>query len=292
MMKTSTLLTMAGVLVIGGAGAMMLGSGGEGCALCRVGSSVARVFSGETPPAGILLTSAQAGDDAPKKDKAPEKPATQTAVMTELTKKAMAEAAKAKDADATKNDPKAGSTTMAMPEKTELAMFGGGCFWGVEASFRRVPGVVATEVGFAGGHVENPTYKQVCYTDTGHAEVVRVVFDPSKVTYEKLLDVFFKVHDPTQVNRQGPDIGTQYRTVIFTYSPEQKALAEKKKTDLDASKKFKRPIATQIVPVADGAGKFTRAEDYHQQYLEKRGMESCHIPLPEAEDEPATAKKP
>jgi methionine-S-sulfoxide reductase len=174
-----------------------------------------------------------------------------------------------------------------MPAKTEAAMFGAGCFWGVEAIFRKQPGVLATEVGFAGGHVKNPTYKQVCYTDTGHAEVVRIVFDPTKVTYQRLVDLFFKLHDPTQVNRQGPDIGTQYRTVIFFYGDEQKAVAEKTKAALGASGKFRRPIATQIV----AAPEFYRAEDYHQQYLEKTGRDSCHLPVLD-EDEPADVPSP
>lgn len=177
-----------------------------------------------------------------------------------------------------------------MPAKTQTAMFGAGCFWGVEAIFRKQPGVLATEVGFAGGHVKNVTYKQVCYTDTGHAEVVRIVFDPEKVSYEKLVDLFFKLHDPTQVNRQGPDIGTQYRTVIFYYGDEQKAVAEKKKAALEAAKKFKRPIATQIV----AAPEFYRAEDYHQQYLEKTGRDNCHLPMLEDEEDekPAIPAKP
>jgi len=176
-------------------------------------------------------------------------------------------------------------TKAPMPVRTQTAMFGAGCFWGVEGIFRKQPGVLATEVGFAGGHVKNVTYKQVCTTDTGHAEVVRVVFDPEKVTYERLVDLFFKLHDPTQVNRQGPDIGTQYRTVIYFYSDEQKAAAEKKKTALEASKKFKRPIATQIV----AAPEFYRAEDYHQQYLEKTGRDSCHLPVMDDDEEPAPA---
>src|SRR5258707_4609264 len=155
----------------------------------------------------------------------------------------------------------------------ELTTFGAGCFWGVEAEFKRVPGVIDTAVGYSGGETPNPTYKDVCTDETGHAEVVQVAFDPAKVSYEKLLEVFWKVHDPTQVNRQGPDFGTQYRTAIFTHSPEQEVAAKKSRADLEASKKFQRPIATEITP----AGKFYRAEDYHQRYLEKRGMASCHI---------------
>ena len=146
----------------------------------------------------------------------------------------------------------------------EIATFGAGCFWGVEAAFRRVPGVIDAVVGYSGGHTENPSYKDVCTDETGHAEVVQVTFDPEKVSYEQLLDAFWKIHDPTQVNRQGPDFGTQYRTAIFFHTPEQA---------LEASGKFRRPIATEITP----AGKFWRAEEYHQRYLDKRGAASCHI---------------
>jgi peptide-methionine (S)-S-oxide reductase len=155
----------------------------------------------------------------------------------------------------------------------EMATFGAGCFWGVEATFGRIPGVLETAVGYSNGKTENPTYKDVCTDSTGHAEVVQVTFDPEKISYQQLLDIFWKLHDPTQVNRQGPDFGKQYRTAIFTHSPEQEAIAKKSKQDLDASKKFSKPIATEIAP----AGTFWRAEDYHQKYLEKRGMQSCHI---------------
>ena len=156
---------------------------------------------------------------------------------------------------------------------SEIATFGAGCFWGVEAAFRRVPGVLDAVSGYAGGHTENPSYRDVCTDRTGHAEVVQVTFDPAKVSYEQLLDVFWKIHDPTQVNRQGPDFGTQYRTAIFYHSPEQEAAARKSKQALEASGRFRQPIATEITP----AGPFWRAEEYHQRYLEKRGAESCHI---------------
>ena len=156
---------------------------------------------------------------------------------------------------------------------SEFATFGAGCFWGVEAAFRRVPGVLDAVSGYSGGHTENPSYKDVCTDRTGHAEVVQVTFDPSKVTYEHLLDIFWKIHDPTQVNRQGPDFGTQYRTAIFYHSPEQEATARKSKQALEASGKLRRPIATEITP----ASPFWRAEEYHQRYLERRGAESCHI---------------
>ncbi len=155
----------------------------------------------------------------------------------------------------------------------EVATFGAGCFWGVEAALARVPGVLETAVGYSNGKTENPTYKDVCTDTTGHAEVVQVTFDPEKLSYEQLLDVFWKVHDPTQVNRQGPDFGKQYRSAIFTHSPEQEAAAKKSKTALDASKEFSKPVATEITP----AGTFWKAEDYHQKYLEKRGVQSCHI---------------
>ena len=155
----------------------------------------------------------------------------------------------------------------------EIATFGAGCFWGVEAAFRQVPGVLDAVVGYSGGKTENPTYQEVCTDRTGHAEVVQVTFDPALVSYEKLLDAFWKMHDPTQVNRQGPDFGTQYRTAIFFHSPEQEAIAKNAKAALDASRKFRRPIATEITP----AGPFYRAEEYHQRYLEKRGAASCHL---------------
>lgn len=156
---------------------------------------------------------------------------------------------------------------------TEIATFGAGCFWGIEAAFRRMPGVVDAAVGYSGGHTPNPTYKDVCTDETGHAEVVQVTFDPAQLSYEQLLNTFWQIHDPTQVNRQGPDSGSQYRTAIFFHSPEQEAVAKKSKAALQASGKFRRPIATEITP----AGTFYRAEEYHQKYLEKRGATSCHL---------------
>jgi peptide-methionine (S)-S-oxide reductase len=157
--------------------------------------------------------------------------------------------------------------------ESEIATFGAGCFWGVEAAFRRVPGVVDAAVGYTGGQTANPTYKDVCTDRTGHAEVVQVTFDPAQVSFEQLLDVFWQEHDPTQVNRQGPDFGKQYRSAIFFHSPEQEATAKKSKAALDASGKFRRPIATEITP----ASTFYRGEEYHQRYLEKRGAASCHF---------------
>jgi len=149
----------------------------------------------------------------------------------------------------------------------EKATFGAGCFWGVEAEFRELPGVVDTAVGFSGGTTANPSYEDVCTGRTGHAEVVEVTFDPSKISYDTLLDTFWQIHDPTTRNRQGPDFGTQYRSVIFYHSPEQKAAAERSRAAADASGRFRGPIVTQIEP----AGPFYRAEEYHQRYLEKQG---------------------
>ena len=157
----------------------------------------------------------------------------------------------------------------------QKATFGAGCFWGVEAAFRQLStGVKATRVGYAGGAVSNPTYQQVCSKGTGHAEVVEVTYDPDEISYRELLDVFWNEHDPTQLNRQGPDVGDQYRTVIFVHNDEQKSAALESKAELEASGKYKKPIVTQI----EAAPEFWEAEDYHQQYLEKRGLSSCKIP--------------
>ena len=156
---------------------------------------------------------------------------------------------------------------------TEKAMFGAGCFWGVESTFRNIKGVTAATVGYAGGTTDNPTYEDVCSSETGHAEVVEVEFDPAAVTYQQLLDVFWANHDPTTPNRQGPDVGTQYRSAIFCYTPEQQTAAEESKAEQGTSGRFRRPIVTQIEP----APKFYRAEEYHQRYLEKRGLAHCAI---------------
>jgi peptide-methionine (S)-S-oxide reductase len=155
----------------------------------------------------------------------------------------------------------------------EKATFGAGCFWGVEATFRSIPGVVSTLVGYCGGKTDNPTYKDVCTDTTGHAEVVEITFDPAQLPYEQLLETFWKLHDPTTPNRQGPDVGSQYRSVIFFHSPAQEAAARAAKERLDKSGKFRKPVVTQIVPAAP----FYTAEEYHQRYLEKRGLASCHI---------------
>jgi peptide-methionine (S)-S-oxide reductase len=154
---------------------------------------------------------------------------------------------------------------------TEKATFGAGCFWGVEIAFRNVPGVVDTAVGYEGGTLESPSYEDVCTDRTGHAEVVEVDYDPDEVSYDELLATFWDVHDPTQLNRQGPDVGTQYRSAIFFHTPEQeeKALAARARVQAELG----RPVATEVVP----AQTFWRAEDYHQQYLVKRGVASCRI---------------
>lgn len=156
---------------------------------------------------------------------------------------------------------------------TEKATFGAGCFWGVESTFRAVPGVKEAIVGYAGGRTKNPTYEDVCSHTTGHAEVVEVEFDPAVVSYQQLLDVFWSNHNPTTLNRQGPDVGDQYRSVIFYHSPEQKAAAEASKAQQDKSGRFKNPIVTFIEP----APTFYRAEEYHQRYLEKRGLSHCAV---------------
>jgi peptide-methionine (S)-S-oxide reductase len=156
---------------------------------------------------------------------------------------------------------------------TEKATFGAGCFWGVEAAFRQVPGFVSTTVGYMGGNLRNPTYHDVCSHLTGHAEVVEVVYDPAISSYADLLRVFWDCHDPTQLNRQGPDVGTNYRSVIFFHTPEQEAAARASKEGLERSGTCKKPIVTEIT----AAPAFWRAEEYHQQYLEKRGQASCHI---------------
>jgi peptide-methionine (S)-S-oxide reductase len=154
------------------------------------------------------------------------------------------------------------------------ATFAAGCFWGVESAFRQVPGVIATAVGYTGGQTKNPTYKEVCSDRTGHAEALLVEYDPAQVSYEQLLDVFWEIHDPTQLNRQGPDHGSQYRTAIFVHDAEQERAAKASKERLAQSGKYRKPIVTEIVP----AGEFYMAEDYHQQYFEKRGIApTCHV---------------
>jgi len=153
------------------------------------------------------------------------------------------------------------------------ATFAAGCFWGVEAEFRQIEGVTATAVGYEGGTKPEPTYREVCNGDTGHAEAVEVDYDPARVSYDRLLEVFWENHDPTTLNRQGPDVGEQYRSAIFFHDPEQEKAARESKEKLDKSGRYRRPIVTQIVP----AETFWKAEDYHQQYLEKRGLATCKI---------------
>lgn len=157
--------------------------------------------------------------------------------------------------------------------ETQKATFGAGCFWGVEDTFRAVDGVVDAAVGYEGGNTERPTYKDVCTDTTGHAEVVEVVYDPARVRYEELLRVFWENHDPTQLNRQGPDFGKQYRSVIFFHSPEQERAASASKEEMQRSGKFRKPIVTLIEP----AKTFWRAEEYHQQYLQKNGRGHCSV---------------
>ena len=153
----------------------------------------------------------------------------------------------------------------------EQATFGAGCFWGVEVAFRNLPGVKDAAVGYMGGTLENPSYEQVCTDRTGHAEVVQVEFDPEEVSYDEVLDTFWSVHDPTQLNRQGPDVGTQYRSVVFFHTPEQQEHALASKARVQAG--YDHPVVTSIEP----ASEFWRAEDYHQQYLVKRGLATCAI---------------
>jgi peptide-methionine (S)-S-oxide reductase len=158
-------------------------------------------------------------------------------------------------------------------DSMERATFGAGCFWGVEERFRRQPGVVETAVGYMGGKLDDPTYREVCTDRTGHAEVVSLKFDPAVVSYRDLLELFFDSHDPTTLDRQGPDFGSQYRSVIFFHTDEQRAAAEEVKARLERSRRFRAPIVTAIEPAAP----FWRAEEYHQRYLEKRGLGSCHV---------------
>jgi peptide-methionine (S)-S-oxide reductase len=156
---------------------------------------------------------------------------------------------------------------------TEKATFAAGCFWGVEAAFRNIDGIISTQVGYTGGKSENPTYQEVCTDRTGHAEAVEITYDASKVSYEDLLKVFWEIHDPTQLNRQGPDMGTQYRSAIFYHNAEQEAEARKSKQGMEQSGRYDRKIVTGILPVT----RFYRAEEYHQQYYEKRGGGGCPI---------------
>lgn len=155
----------------------------------------------------------------------------------------------------------------------EKATFGAGCFWGVEDIFMQVEGVSETNVGYLGGHLKDPTYKEICRTNTGHAEVVEILFDPKIVTYNQLLEIFWKMHNPTTLNRQGPDVGAQYRSAIFYHSDEQKLIAQTSKNKLGKSKRFNVPVVTEITK----SSTFYKAEEYHQEYLKKNGLSNCHI---------------
>jgi peptide-methionine (S)-S-oxide reductase len=167
----------------------------------------------------------------------------------------------------------ANKDVVATNSATQKALFGAGCFWGIEGTFRKIPGVVSTAVGYAGGHTERPTYDDICSDATGHAEVVEVEYDPARVTYQELLDVFFEHHDPTTLNRQGPDVGTQYRSAIFFHGPEQERLAREDVAQRNASGEYMRPLVTEVAT----APPFWRAEEYHQQYFEKKGYGwACH----------------
>lgn len=157
--------------------------------------------------------------------------------------------------------------------KTEIAVFGAGCFWGVEETFRKLKGVVSTEAGYAGGSLKNPSYEDVCGGETGHAEVVKVTYDPGLITYPELLAVFWRSHNPTTLNRQGPDTGEQYRSVIYFLSPEQEIFAKKSRDIMNQSGAWKDPVVTEITPFSN----FYPAEEYHQQYLAKRGLGNCHF---------------
>ena len=155
----------------------------------------------------------------------------------------------------------------------EEATFGAGCFWGVESTFQKTKGIISTKVGYMGGRLKNPTYKDVCMDKTGHAEVIQIMYDPSIISYEKLLEIFWNIHDPTQINRQGLDIGTQYRSVIFYHNEQQKKQAEELKKELQKSGKYNKPIVTEIIK----AKEFYPAEEYHQRYLEKHGTSGCML---------------
>ncbi len=277
---SSTVLGMiGGVAILGGFVAFRAA---VPCSSCGVSKAISAVFGGsaacgDSPEQSVGIV-AVGLDDKPATPPA----AAPAPVSTTDSKTPPGEA---KDMKPTTTEP--ASTVPQKPiAKTESAMFGAGCFWGVEARFRKVPGVVDAAVGYSGGKTKNPTYKDVCTDTTGHAEVVKVDFDPAKVTYAHLVETFFKLHDPTQLNRQGPDYGSQYRSAIFFYSPEQEKTAREIRDRLEKSGKYKRPIVTQI----ERAAEFYRAEEYHQQYLFKRGMDSCHLPPEDEAEEPAATK--
>ncbi len=171
------------------------------------------------------------------------------------------------------HDTATASPPTVAPSQTQLATFGAGCFWGVEQILSRQPGVLSTAVGYMGGPIERPTYEQVCTGRTEHAEVVQLTFDPSMISYEALIDVFWHLHDPTQVDRQGPDVGRQYRSVVFTHDEAQAAVARATRDAINVSGALRRPVATEIVP----ATTFWKGEVYHQQYFDRRGVDGCHL---------------
>lgn len=254
--------------VVGLASLMAIFAGG-----CADGSDSGRTgVSASNASAGAMgRPSGQPASAAPQQGGAPGSNTAATgSATTPATTPTPAPSTPIKDAQGmasnASNDPTSNSPT-------EIAMFGAGCFWGVQSKFDKMPGVIETAVGYAGGSVPNPTYKQVCTDETGHAEVVHITFDPTKISYQQLVDAFFTLHDPTQLNRQGPDYGSQYRTVIFYYSPAQQTTAQETIQRLGAAKKFARPIVTQVVPAAE----FWRGEEYHQKYLKKRGLDDCSL---------------
>jgi|GEM_PF-1408882 len=230
------------------------------------------LFSASIAFALMLLTGCSGGTSPPSSATGAANPAVRTTPTPDATTAATTKSTPAKDASMPSKDP-----ANSAPTGTELAMFGGGCFWGVEHIFAEdVPGVLDAVSGYSGGHVDNPTYKQVSYEDTGHVEVVQITFDPTKVTYEQLVNFFYRMIDPTQVNGQGPDRGSQYRSVVFSYNDAQKEIAEKVKAQRQLTSK--RPIAV----VTEPAQKFYKAEDYHQNYYVKTGKQPyCHVLRPE-----------
>lgn len=291
-MKISSTLIgwVCGVTVLGG---LVAYRAVVPCESCPISAAITSVFGGrsscavKSPESATVLTVAL-DDTKPATTQPPAAPAKDAAKPTDAKPgdATPAAASPTTPSTATNTTQPAQDPKDAKPVKTESAMFGAGCFWGVEAMFRKVPGVVDVAVGYAGGKTKNPTYKDVCTDATGHAEVVKIDFDPTKVTYAKLVETFFKVHDPTQLNRQGPDFGTQYRSAIFFYSPDQEKTAKEIKERLTTNGKYKRPIVTQI----EKAGEFYRAEEYHQQYLFKHGMDHCHLPEPEDDADAKDAK--
>lgn len=282
----STLLVSLGVLAItGGAFAYRWASPCESCMISKAIESMggpradsaniltARLDENKTPPATQPATPAV----SPTKPN-PAVPATPSAApaATSSNTDAKSDAKEDKPVQPVTITPaKSIRPDAVFPDGLQQAMFGAGCFWGVEAKLRAIPGVIEAASGYSGGNIDEPTYKLVCQDVTGHAEVVHLIFDPKKVSYRELVQTFFKLHDPTQMNRQGPDVGTQYRSAIFFYSEEQQKQAQAVKNELTTAKTYRNPIATEI----SKADTFWRAEEYHQRYLEKRGLKSCGTPI-------------